>query len=99
MRSSAIVWLVGLGLVAGCKASGNREEPKSVQPARVTTGEPLVRQPEHSTPVTPAPASQASTQPSVVYSNERFRLVNQQDEVVSVLDNGLTVIAKRVPSP
>jgi zinc protease len=35
----------------------------------------------------------------VSYGAERFRLVNQKDETVSVLDNGLTVIAKRVASP
>lgn len=32
-------------------------------------------------------------------SRERYRLVNEKDEIVSVLENGLTVIVKRVPSP
>ncbi len=33
------------------------------------------------------------------YAVERARLVNQRDEIVSVLENGMTVIVKRVPSP
>ena len=33
------------------------------------------------------------------YGIEKFRLVNESDEIVSVLKNGLTVIVKRVPSP
>jgi zinc protease len=33
------------------------------------------------------------------YGGERFRLVNQRDEIVAQLDNGLTVICKRVASP
>jgi zinc protease len=58
--------------------------------------------------VATAPASQpavARTQPAVAptpsedYGAERYRLVNQKDEIVSVLENGLVVIAKRVPSP
>ena len=40
----------------------------------------------------------ASTQPSG-YGAEQYRLVNQSDEIVSVLKNGLVVIARRVPSP
>src|SRR4028118_1856196 len=48
----------------------------------------------------PAAAGGAATQPAPgQYGRERFRLVNQKDEIVAVLDNGLTVIAKRVPSP
>ncbi len=33
------------------------------------------------------------------YGVETYRLVNEKDEIVSVLRNGLTVIVKRVPSP
>lgn len=33
------------------------------------------------------------------FGAEKFRLVNQADEIVSVLENGLVVIAKRVDSP
>jgi zinc protease len=35
----------------------------------------------------------------VGYGAETYRLVNEKDEIVSVLRNGLTVIVKRVPSP
>lgn len=33
------------------------------------------------------------------YARERFRLVSESDEIVSMLENGMTVIARRVPSP
>ncbi len=33
------------------------------------------------------------------YGAERNRVVNQRDEIISVLKNGMTVIIKRVPSP
>ncbi len=40
-----------------------------------------------------------TTNPTIgKFSGERFRVVNEKDEIVSVLDNGLTVIAKRVPA-
>lgn len=44
-----------------------------------------------------APA--ATVSPLNDYGAERFRAVNQSDEIVSVLKNGMVVIAKRVPSP
>src|SRR4051812_13322108 len=43
--------------------------------------------------------SRAQTTRSVDYGKEQHRLVNQSDEIVSVLENGATVIAKRVSSP
>ncbi|HYO09362.1 MAG TPA: insulinase family protein [Tepidisphaeraceae bacterium] len=33
------------------------------------------------------------------YGVEQYRLVSQSDEIVSVLKNGMTIIAKRMPSP
>jgi zinc protease len=33
------------------------------------------------------------------YGVEKYRLVNQSDEIVSVLTNNMTIIVKRVPSP
>src|SRR5207249_2143064 len=53
-------------------------------------------------------AQTASTNPSELmkpkgemeaYGKEEYRLVNERDEIVSVLRNGLTVITKRVSSP
>jgi zinc protease len=57
-----------------------------------------------------APASAPASQPTTAEllrdksqlpssAQERYRLVNQNDEIVSVLFNGLTVITRRVPSP
>src|SRR4051812_48710803 len=96
MRRSAIVCVVGLGLVTGCKSSGKRDQPETAPPAAVATGDPVARRPS---PSSSLPTSQPSTQPAATYSAERFRLVNQKDEVVSVLENGLAVVAKRVASP
>ena len=57
----------------------------SVPPARVSSADPVRSQESK-------PETRASTQPTGTHSVERFRLVNQKDEVVSVLGNGLTVI-------
>ena len=48
-----------------------------------------------------APNPGPATRPAgdLGYGRERFRLVNQADEIVAVLENGLVVIAKRVSSP
>jgi zinc protease len=58
-----------------------------------------------------APSLAQSTQPSdsgelirskaelAGYGAESARLVNEKDEIVSILRNGLTVIVKRIPSP
>ncbi|MGA2231604.1 MAG: pitrilysin family protein, partial [Tepidisphaeraceae bacterium] len=58
-----------------------------------------------------APAAAQATQPSDAgelihskaelagYGAETARLVNEKDEIVSILRNGLTVIVKRIPSP
>jgi zinc protease len=40
-----------------------------------------------------------ATQTAGGNAQEQYRIVNQPDEIVSVLNNGATVIAKRVPSP
>jgi zinc protease len=58
---------------------------------------------------TPATQPAAATQPTTEmlqsksamagYGAEAYRLVDQKDEIVSVLRNGLTVIVKRVPTP
>src|SRR5690606_2698993 len=41
----------------------------------------------------------AEAQPALQHARERYRLVSRADEVVTVLDNGLTIIARRLPSP
>src|SRR5688572_21734526 len=43
--------------------------------------------------------TQTAASPLNNYGAERFRAVNQADEIVSTLKNGMVVIAKRVPSP
>jgi zinc protease len=41
----------------------------------------------------------ASSDPSAHYGAERYRVVSEPGEVVAVLNNGMTVIAKRVATP
>src|SRR5688572_29426252 len=49
---------------------------------------------------TPSSPAAPATQPSSEnYAEEASRLVYEKDEIVSVLKNGMVVIAKRVPSP
>src|SRR6478672_11678872 len=48
--------------------------------------------------LTHAQTTKPTTQ-SLGYAAERARFVNQKDEIVTTLQSGLTVIAKRVPSP
>ena len=45
-------------------------------------------------PTQPRPATKPTD-----YSAESYRLVSTPDEIVSTLNNGMTVIIKRVPSP
>lgn len=50
-------------------------------------------------PTTEAHDSRPQKEARVNYGEEVYRLINQKDEIVSVLRNGATVIVKRVPSP
>jgi zinc protease len=47
----------------------------------------------------PASTPPATTQAITGQGAEHHRLVNQADEIVTILKNGMTVITKRVPSP
>ena len=60
------------------------------------TGAPIE---EPAAPLNPQPRFMGVKGKPRGYGEEVYRLVNQQDEIVSVLKNGATVIAKRVPSP
>ena len=87
LRTSLTACLLTLTLfVLGCQSSAN-----SIPPSEPTTA-----------PATPAATSKATAQDtaaSTSFAAERYRLVNEPGEIVSVLQNGMTVIAKRVPSP
>jgi len=52
-----------------------------------------------STPPAPAGELMQSKAGTVGYGAESARLVNEKDEIVSILINGATVIVKRIPSP
>lgn len=83
-------------------SAGPSGEPASVRADREHLRE-LKEEARQASPAQPAAATEApAMQPAAgagQYGAERFRLVNQKDEIVAVLDNGLTVIAKRVTSP
>jgi zinc protease len=46
-----------------------------------------------------APEAAEESAPKKNYSDEKFRIVNKSDEVVAVLENGATVIARHIDSP
>ena len=54
-----------------------------------------------SQPTADAPAGELMQPKTAMAGNgaERYRLVSQPDEIVSVLHNGMTVIVKRIPTP
>jgi zinc protease len=90
--------------VLGCQPTPS--QPPVIQPvpqAGATTrpvsllADEAVVSPQGITPVDEKPS--VSTQPAGTYSRELYRLVSEKDEIVSVLDNGLVVITKRVASP
>lgn len=85
---------------AGVPSSSSLGEPAGVRADREHLRELTEEAAEGASAEPAAAAARAATQPAPgQYGAERFRLVNQKDEVVAVLDNGLTVIAKRVTSP
>jgi zinc protease len=73
------------------------ELPVTKQPPRASNHEVLLAQATEVDKTQQKGVSPA-TQPGV-YGAEQYRLVNQSDEIVSVLKNGMVVVAKRVPSP
>src|SRR5438046_2123371 len=102
-------------IVAGCSgpAATQKYEEKGLNPRRsqpdpsgtnsTSIGSHTRRHPlpfsVSADPDYPVRAGSVSTQPSENYGEEVSRLVYEKDEIVSVLKNGMVVIAKRVPSP
>src|SRR5258706_14357874 len=95
MKNAIQLLLSGLVLalvVAGCSgpAGTPKYEEKGFNPKRQEAGS-----------AAQGAATQTSMQPNSQenYGEEVSRLVYGKDEIVSVLKNGMVVIAKRVPSP
>src|SRR5687767_12553716 len=93
-----------LAVVGGCRG-GQAPPPQSPPPPQASAGgssgeaSSVRADREHlrelgeeaGEPTAAQPAAAAATQPAPgQYGAERFRLVNQKDEIVAVLDNGLT---------
>jgi zinc protease len=86
MRSIGFLSLVlSVEFLAGCGTTHPANRP-SAAASSGGSGAPLI----HQLP---------TTAPSVNYGAESYRLVEQSGEIVSVLKNGMVVIAKRVSSP
>ncbi|HEX3358394.1 MAG TPA: pitrilysin family protein [Tepidisphaeraceae bacterium] len=88
MKRSLLATCVGLSLFFGCKSA-----LPATNPTQESTPSDPVAATQASTPGSPAPAQATN------YSAERYRVVDQPDEIVSILDNGATVIAKHIDSP
>ena len=89
MRNRWIVWLSCLSFMVGCQPAKN-----SPADARIAATNP-------SPALAPQDPSIATTLPAgaVDYGAESRRIVSEPDEIVSILENGATVIVKRVSSP
>jgi zinc protease len=86
----ALFGLMGLLImIAGCGSGVNR--PPSVEDPGAGASSATRPAAAQVTPATEPPAG--------AYSREKYRLISEKDEIVSVLDNGLVVITKRVSSP
>jgi zinc protease len=84
----------------GCQPSPS--QPPVVQPVpqagpSTRSVSLLTNAPGEATPA--APHDTAAVHPVGMYSREMYRLISEKGEIVSVLDNGLIVITKRVASP
>lgn len=84
--------MMGLSTL-GCRGDGEQAAGESSRPAAVAVKEEAAG---HSGD---AGGKVREASPVQDYSAERYRLVNQKDEIVSILYNGAVVITKRVSSP
>ena len=78
-------WIVvaAVGMLSIFGCQSDGRQPPATEPAK----------PAVTAPASPAPVADKN------FSAERYRLVNQKDEIVSILYNGAVVITKRVSSP
>jgi zinc protease len=60
---------------------------------------PPARPAQRPDPGNPTPAAATSEGGTTDYGAESYRLISQPDEIVAVLQNGLVVVTKRIPSP
>lgn len=114
MKSRFVLALVASFVFFGCSPQSCPPAP-SVPPAQAGQSHDHMSSAVQSGGIaaeaeSPAPQTQASTpktestkadqaDPRADYGAESYRLVDQRDEIISVLKNGMTVIAKRMSSP
>jgi zinc protease len=106
IRSTLIACTAALFWVGGCR-SEDAASPAATLTQRTAAPAPAPAAKKSAAPSgsaaeaapAPDPATPANPGAGSGYGAEKYRLVNQRDEIVSVLENGLTVIAKRVSSP
>src|SRR4051812_10860762 len=113
--AAVLLMLLGLLIAVGCQPAPPPkpvEMPVSRTPGRASNEEMVSAAPAGrasslgggsgaGADVATASSTQPSTKPTVTtkFGGEQFRLVSESDEIVSVLQNGMVVIVKRVPSP
>jgi zinc protease len=97
------ICLLGAVIVVGCAKNAKRPAGPEKD---VTATQPVADAGSHALALSGEAASRVGdAEPLPVatkgkdYGVERYRLVNQRDEIVSVLENGLVVVVKRVSSP
>jgi len=106
MTSRPIVLLCVAVLAASCQAPPAAEpvqaQAQSQTPVAAPSTQPAPAA-QSPAPATPADASAGemlqNKSEMVGYGAEVSRIVDQKDEIISILRNGMTVIVKRVPSP
>src|SRR4051794_34891801 len=84
MLRSAITWMCITAVSLGCHSGKPKRAPAVAPKSQAPTTQSI---------------EQKASLPARDYSAEKYRIVNQPDEIVAVLEDGATVIAKRVDSP
>ena len=93
------------GVLMGCTPSPTQPPPNQPVPQAGPATKPVALDAAADNANTVAIPDGSGAKPPVMghpkgfYSRESYRLVSEKDEIVSVLDNGLVVITKRVSSP
>ena len=115
MKSRFVLALVASFAFFGCSPRTAPQPAPSVPPAQAQQSNKQMSSAVQSGGIaaeaeSPAPQTQSSTpksespkvdnaDPRADYGAESYRLVDQRDQIISVLKNGMTVIVKRMSSP
>ena len=109
LNFALLICFLGVGCGTSPSAPSGTSNAGSTGVASMAPAAVLAADTQPTTPPSATPATSQASGSAVEllqdksdmagYGSETYRMVNEKDEVVSVLKNGLVVIAKRVPSP